>query len=263
MSVLDDKTLWDTVFPAAKGATARSTFPPFWVPKVGDVLTGQIVKITTSPKSGKMIYTIATESEDGKSGRLLTLPMTTTVYAAIGTANEEYKGDVGVGSIVYIKYHGKKVSKKGFEYANFEVFISAREVAKQIMKDKGLVDKDGDMVGWTGEIDDDDVKRGEAARDEWQKRKAEGKGEETPTPEETPAKEEKPKKKEAKQKKVAEEDPIQDAKDEIEKMCVAFPRFPVATVEKILKSTGVEMEAEMFLAGMGIEIEDGNVLRPE
>ncbi len=255
-SVLEDKELWDKVFPAAKGATARSTFPPFWVPKVGDSLAGQIVKITASPKTGKMIYTIATESEDGKAGRLLTLPMTTTVYAAIGTATDEYKGDVGVGSIVYIKYHGKKVSKKGFEYANFEVFISAREVAKQIMKDKGI-------AGWEGEINDDDVKRGEAARDEWQKRKAgEDKGEETPTEKETPAKKEKPKK-EKKQKEIAEVDPIQEAKDEVEKMCVAFPRFPVATVEKILKSTGVEMDAEMFLAGMGIEVEEGNVLRPE
>ncbi len=251
-SVLDDKNLWDKVFPAAKGQSARTTYPPFWVPKVGESLTGQIIKISTSGKTGKNFYTIATESEDGKSGRVLTLPAVTTVYAEIGRANEEYKGDVGVGSIVYIKYLGKKVSKKGYEYRNFDVFVSPREVAKQIMKDKGI-------DGWEGEINDDDVKVAEAARTEWQKRIAAEKGEEPEPEKEAPAKKEKPKEK----KKEKEVDPIQEAKDEVEKMCVAFPRFPVATVEKILKSTGVEMEAEMFLSGMGITVEDGNVLRPE
>ncbi len=269
MSILDDEKLWDKVFPGSKATGPRKTYPPFWTPKVGDAITGQIVKITTSGKTGKNYYQIATESESGEDGRLLTLPAVTAVYSAIGSANEEYDGDVGVGSIVYIKYHGRKVSKKGFEYRNFETFISPREVAKKIMEGKGLVDEDGKMLGWRGVINDDDVKVAEAAREEWMKsqgKKSEEKkeeGDEKPKPKKEKKKPKKAKKEEKQEELDTDEARIQSAKDEIEKMCVAFPRFPVATVENILKSTQVDMDAEMFLQGMGIKVEDGNALRPE
>lgn len=253
-SILDDKKVWEKVFPKSN-IGPKQTYPPFWIPKVGESLTGQIKKVTTSPKSGKNFYIIATESKDGNDGRMLALPATTTVYSQIGRANEEYNGDVGVGSIVYIKYHGMKRSKKGFEYRNFEVFISSREVAKKIMEEKGI-------DGWEGEIRDDDVKKQDAATREWEKKRSEDKGdekkEEGKDDEDADEKQEEPE-----EDAPSSDDKVQEAQGEIRKMCTAFPRFPVATVEKILKSCGVDMDAETFLSAMDIQVEDGKVLRPE
>ncbi len=160
-SILDDEELWENLFPGLKsdGSGAGGGWPPFWSPEEGETITCQVKAVKTSAKSGKNYYHVATESPDGKSGRLLVLPGTTAIYSAFGRAGDTYgHTDVGEGSIVFIRFNGMKVSQKtGYKYAAYDAFVSPISKAGEVLKAKNV-------ESWEGTVQDADVKRMEKVK---------------------------------------------------------------------------------------------------
>ena len=276
---------WESVFGKDKDAAGgpRKNYPPFWQPKIGDHLTGMLTRINTSTKTGKQFYVIATESEDGKTGRLITLPGTIAVYAAFGKAKDLHgETNVGIGSIVYIKYHGLKMSQKnpGRKFQNYECYFSSSVDATAFFEEKGFVEKDDDgevvVVGYRGEINDEDVKIAAASKAEWEKRKAAGESYESPAEkkdaeDEKKAEEKAEVKKEAEKKTEKKEDKKKKSKkekestkaaqaviDEVSKLAVIFEGIEMSRVEGILAERGLDIDAKMFVEMAGLTIVDGD-----